>query len=279
MYGNVGLPTARGSGTNGYVQRNLSFIKKKYKPGNYKEIINQFKLNPLQSKKRIDNEIIEHEIKYKIEVELYELKEKLEKEGMNEIEIENTIKLKREELKNKLLKNQNDFIDKKETHSINKLKTTKMDILKNALHVNDEYILGEAFDTELQENKRKEKKEKQLIDLYEKKQIEKQKRKLSEEKPKEKIKDKKKYFEKKRSSKKRYNKIRNRSRSKSRSRREKKHYKKERKETKENYHYHHHHHHKEKKNISDTPSLSKTYKSSSSKSTEKVENDFNYNDL
>ena len=30
MYGNVGLPTARGSGTNGYIQRNLSFIKKKF---------------------------------------------------------------------------------------------------------------------------------------------------------------------------------------------------------------------------------------------------------
>ena len=65
----------------------------------YEEIINQIKLNPLRYKKRIDNEIIEHEIKYKIEVELYELKEKLENEGMNEIEIENKIKLKREELK------------------------------------------------------------------------------------------------------------------------------------------------------------------------------------
>ena len=52
-----------------------------------------------------------------------------------------------------------------------------MNILKNALHVNDEYILGEAFDKELQENKIKEKKEKQLIDLYEKKQIKKNQKK------------------------------------------------------------------------------------------------------
>ena len=52
-----------------------------------------------------------------------------------------------------------------------------MDILKKALDVNDEYILGEAFDTEIQENKKKEKKEKQLIDLYEKKQIEKKSQK------------------------------------------------------------------------------------------------------
>ena len=136
----------------------------------------------------IDNEINELEIKYKIEIELYELEEKLENEGINEIEIENKIKLKRDESKNKLLKNQKVFINKNETFH-NKLKTIKMDILTNALDVNDEYILGVVFDKELQENKRKEKKEKQLIDLYKKKQIEK--------KPKEKLKDKNKYFEKK----------------------------------------------------------------------------------
>ena len=71
----------------------------------------------------MNNEIIEHEIQCKIEVELYELKEKLENEGLNEIEIENKIKLKREELKIKALINQNDF---NETHSINKLKKIKM---------------------------------------------------------------------------------------------------------------------------------------------------------
>ncbi len=84
----------------------------------------------------IDNEINELEIKYKIEIELYELEEKLENEGINEIEIENKIKLKRDELKNKLLKKQNDFINKNETHSINKLKTTKMDISLYMLMMN-----------------------------------------------------------------------------------------------------------------------------------------------
>jgi hypothetical protein len=49
-------------------------------------------------------------------MELYDLKEKLKNDGVNDIEIENQIKLKREELKNKLLKNNNEFIDKKETH-------------------------------------------------------------------------------------------------------------------------------------------------------------------
>ena len=40
----------------------------------------------------IDNEINELEIKYKIVVELDELKEKIENEGINEIEVENKIK-------------------------------------------------------------------------------------------------------------------------------------------------------------------------------------------
>ena len=40
----------------------------------------------------IDNEINELEIKYKIVVELDELKEKIDNEGINEIEVENKIK-------------------------------------------------------------------------------------------------------------------------------------------------------------------------------------------
>ena len=108
--------TARDWCSKVYVERNLSFIKQKYKPGNYEEIINQFELNLFTIyKKEYNNGIIENEIKYKIEVELYELKEKLENEGINEIEIENKIKIKKRWIKNKLLKNQNDFINKKES--------------------------------------------------------------------------------------------------------------------------------------------------------------------
>ena len=276
MYGNVGLPTARGSGTNGYIQRNLSFIKKKFKLGNYKEIINQFQLNPLQSKKRIDNEIIEHEIKYKIEMELYDLKEKLKNDGENEIEIENKIKLKREELKNKLLKNNNEFMDKKETHSTNKLKTSKMDILKNALKIKEEYKIGEAFDAELQENKKKENEEKKLLKLYKKKQNEK-KRNLFDENFKEKYSNLKNNLSD-------INNSKNRSRSNSKNYKYNKYHKKSRIKTKEKYnekekknvYKKHHYYFKEKRKKSFSNSKTKSYKSSSSKTIKKV---FDYNDL
>ena len=36
MYNGIGLPTQRGSGTNGYVQRNLSFVQQKKDRINYK---------------------------------------------------------------------------------------------------------------------------------------------------------------------------------------------------------------------------------------------------
>ena len=32
MYNGIGLPTAKGSGTSGYVQRNIAYYDKKYKP-------------------------------------------------------------------------------------------------------------------------------------------------------------------------------------------------------------------------------------------------------
>ena len=36
MYNGIGLTTQRGSGTNGYVQRNLSFVREASKKINYK---------------------------------------------------------------------------------------------------------------------------------------------------------------------------------------------------------------------------------------------------
>ena len=36
MYNGIGLTTQRGSGTNGYVQRNLSFVREKKDRINYK---------------------------------------------------------------------------------------------------------------------------------------------------------------------------------------------------------------------------------------------------
>jgi len=76
MSSNVGLSTPRGSGTSGYVQRNLSYLKPRDRPAPY---------NPEDFQKYRqrdpDAEILEHERKRAIEVKVFELRDQLEDEG------------------------------------------------------------------------------------------------------------------------------------------------------------------------------------------------------
>ena len=106
MYGNIGLPTAKGSGTSGYVQRSLAYVNKSnYQTGNYKEILQKFKENAAPIKRKANIEIIEHEQKHKIESELFDLAEKLkEEQKLSDLEIEKKIDIKRKELYEELKK-------------------------------------------------------------------------------------------------------------------------------------------------------------------------------
>jgi serine/arginine repetitive matrix protein 2 len=70
MYNGVGLQTARGSGTSGFVQRNLSHLLPGQKPklSDYgTELKQRLKENPLLPPKEPNAEILEHERKRKIE--------------------------------------------------------------------------------------------------------------------------------------------------------------------------------------------------------------------
>ena len=55
-------------------------------------------------------------------------------------------------------KNRNELIDTKETHQQSQLKDEQMDNIKRALGVKNDYVLGAAFDLELQEQKKEERK-------------------------------------------------------------------------------------------------------------------------
>jgi serine/arginine repetitive matrix protein 2 len=105
MYNGIGLTTPRGSGTSGYVQKNLAAVKK-FKPmtGNYKEVLQKFKENPVETKKRANLDIIEHEKKRKIEAELYVIAEVMRKQGTPEDEVNTKINELRE-IKAKSLNN------------------------------------------------------------------------------------------------------------------------------------------------------------------------------
>ena len=162
MFGGVGLPSAKGTGTNGYVERALGYLPKDYKPGSYGEIIRQMKANPAPIKRKINDDIILHEEKHKIEVELYDLKEKYENEKKyTEDEIKDKINSERKRLYHLLERREADFMDKNETHQKGKLKDAQMKIIRDALKIKKEYNLGEGFEFTLQQDDNKKNKKKE----------------------------------------------------------------------------------------------------------------------
>lgn len=79
MSSNVGLSTPRGSGTSGYVQRNLSHLKPRDRIVPYPKDFDSIKHRQRQP----DQEILEHDRQRAIEVKVFELRDKLEDEGLD----------------------------------------------------------------------------------------------------------------------------------------------------------------------------------------------------
>lgn len=80
MYNGIGLQTARGSGTNGYVQRNLSFLRKHKDRVDYKSEEELKKLDE-QLIKQPNKEILDHERKRKVELKCMEMQVLMEEQG------------------------------------------------------------------------------------------------------------------------------------------------------------------------------------------------------
>lgn len=74
MYNGIGLRTARGSGTNGYVQKNLSFIKPKRQNNSQYKYDEEATAAP--SRKPSD-EVLIHKSRRQIENELIDYEESL----------------------------------------------------------------------------------------------------------------------------------------------------------------------------------------------------------
>lgn len=74
----VGLLTPRGSGTNGYVQRNLSSLR----PSSFqKKPMEDFSAMAAPAPRKPNKEILEHEAKRKVELQLVEMVKKLQEVG------------------------------------------------------------------------------------------------------------------------------------------------------------------------------------------------------
>lgn len=77
MSSNVGLTTPRGSGTSGYVQRNLSHLKPRDNIQPYPKDFDAIK----HKQRQPDKDILEHDRKREVEVKVFELRDRLEDEG------------------------------------------------------------------------------------------------------------------------------------------------------------------------------------------------------
>ena len=97
MYNGVGVGTARGTGTNGYVQRNLSFVRSS------RDDIKKWKLSQSESASvtlhEPDMNLLDHKMKRQVELLLLPLRDKLEAEGLDEDEIEERISEERSKLR------------------------------------------------------------------------------------------------------------------------------------------------------------------------------------
>ncbi|RQM06401.1 hypothetical protein DH86_00002245 [Scytalidium sp. 3C] len=140
MSSNVGLSTPRGSGTSGYVQRNLAHLKPRDKAAPYGDL-DSFK----HRQRKPDKEILEHDRKREVEVKVFELRDKLEDEGVDEEEIEAQC----DALREKLLKDSDKGrpMGKKELkmHQVHELAEAKIkqdDRFRNALGISKNYEEG-----------------------------------------------------------------------------------------------------------------------------------------
>lgn len=95
MSSNVGLSTPRGSGTSGYVQRNLSSLKPR--DNSYGQPYPPRDSLPRQRKP--DKDILAHDRAREIEVKVFELRDKLEDEGKDEDTIDEECDALRERLR------------------------------------------------------------------------------------------------------------------------------------------------------------------------------------
>lgn len=80
MYNGIGLQTPRGSGTNGYVSRNLSAIRKQKPKIDYQSEEGIKRLDDILNRPP-NQEILDHERKRKIEVKCLEMRDLMEEQG------------------------------------------------------------------------------------------------------------------------------------------------------------------------------------------------------
>ncbi|EMC96733.1 hypothetical protein BAUCODRAFT_39908, partial [Baudoinia panamericana UAMH 10762] len=144
MAANVGLSTPRGSGTSGYVQRNLSHLKPRDNIQPYPKDVDSIKHRQRQP----DKEILEHDRKREIEVKVFELRDRLEHQGVDEDEIDEQCDALRKTLESSKATRGLDTRSLKshQVHELAKAKIEEDQRLRKALGIRDDYEEGSHWE-------------------------------------------------------------------------------------------------------------------------------------
>lgn len=159
MYNGIGLTSVRGSGTNGYVTKNMAHVSRQRTARAKSVDAAQPAMgtdNPLKDPHRANTEILDHNRKREVEVKCLKLSVSLEDQGVPEDEIERKVSALRTSLLAKLPalgaggSSGGAGGRAGETHSDAAAKAAESAALKSALGIKGDYQSGSAFDRELQ---------------------------------------------------------------------------------------------------------------------------------
>jgi len=143
MYNGIGLTTARGSGTNGFVQRNISAIRQT------KEKVPDSHEKEDSAVRPFDPELVEHERRRQAEVRCMELRDLLEEQDLPESEINEKVNAFRAKLlAEKKLTYQRDSSGRpmvKDSHEFSVAQEQKNTRAKDAFGISDAFIPGSSL--------------------------------------------------------------------------------------------------------------------------------------
>ena len=208
MYNGIGLRTVRGSGTNGYVQRNLSYVR----PAHQRRIAKFGQSGGIDSdlpkEKKANREILEHYRKRDIEVKLLEAQVRMEDRGVSEADINSrlaeirkrlTREAERDIARARALSRPSRGGRSEGTHESAFRQERKNSALESALGIDKgRHETGAAFDRDLQEQKKQERiKAREEREKEERKRRKKEKKRRKKEAKKEKKRRKKREKERK----------------------------------------------------------------------------------
>ncbi|OAA32046.1 mRNA splicing factor, Cwf21 [Moelleriella libera RCEF 2490] len=143
MSENVGLSTPRGSGTSGYVQRNLAHLKPRDHGAPYPKDLDNLR----HKQRQPDKGILEHDRKRQIEVKVFDLRDKLEEEELDEEEIDERCDALRKKLlgeadKGERAPNSRKTFKEHQVHEMADAKIKESERLRKALKISSDYEEG-----------------------------------------------------------------------------------------------------------------------------------------